>query len=78
MQEYEKTFGPFVLLSKKRYVGKKYEFDPDKSYINSMGIVLKRRDNAGIVKHVYGGIIDKIMDDKDIEGSKEFLREELK
>merc|ERR1711907_119015 len=28
--EYEKTFWPFVLLSKKRYVGNKYEEDPNK------------------------------------------------
>ena len=27
----------------------------------SMGIVLKRRDNAPIVKDVYGGIIDILM-----------------
>ena len=29
-----------------------------------MGIVLKRRDNADIVKHVYGGVIDILMNQK--------------
>ena len=44
--EYEKTFLPFCLLSKKRYVGMLYELDPHKCKRKSMGIVLKRRDNA--------------------------------
>ena len=59
--EYEKTFMPFALLSKKRYVGMLYEEDPDVCYRKSMGIVLKRRDNADIVKDVYGGLIDILM-----------------
>ena len=39
-----------------------------------MGIVLKRRDNAPIVKDVYGGIIDILMKDKDIEKAIKFLK----
>ena len=76
--EYEKTFMPFCLLSKKRYVGMLYEEDPDVCKRKSMGIVLKRRDNAHIVKDVYGGIIDILMKDKDIEKSIEFLHSMLK
>ena len=34
--EYEKTFMPFCLLSKKRYVGMLYETDPHKCYRKSM------------------------------------------
>jgi DNA polymerase elongation subunit (family B) len=75
--EYEKTFWPFVLLSKKRYVGNKYEFDTKKYKQTSMGIVLKRRDNAEIVKDIYGGVIDIIMNKKDIKASKQFLKESL-
>ena len=63
--EYEKTFDPFILLSKKRYVGNLYEMNPDKYKRKSMGIVLKRRDNAPRVKVIYGGIIDIIMSQKD-------------
>ena len=59
--EYEKTFLPFILLSKKRYVGMLYEFDIEKGKRKEMGIVLKRRDNAPIVKDVYGGVIDILM-----------------
>ena len=71
--EYEKTFMPFCLLSKKRYVGMLYELDPTKGTRKSMGIVLKRRDNAPIVKDVYGGIIDILMKEKDVEKAIEFL-----
>tara|TARA_Y100000389_G_C17471366_1_gene531537 strand:- start:16532 stop:20272 length:3741 start_codon:yes stop_codon:yes gene_type:complete len=71
--EYEKTFMPFALMSKKRYVGMLYEEDPNKCKRKSMGLVLKRRDNAPIVKDVYGGVIDILMKDKDINKSIEFL-----
>ena len=73
--EYEKTFLPFCLLSKKRYVGILHEFDPKKGKRKSMGIVLKRRDNAPIVKDVYGGIIDILMKDKNIEMAIQYLQE---
>jgi DNA polymerase elongation subunit (family B) len=42
-----------------------------------MGIVLKRRDNAPIVKHVFGNVIEKIMIDKDLNKSVEWLKETL-
>ena len=73
--EYEKTFMPFILLSKKRYVGMLYEENPDKGKIKFMGIVLKRRDNASIVKDIYGGIIDKIVKEKSIVKAMNFTRE---
>lgn len=78
--EYEKTFLPFCLLSKKRYVGMLYEDDPTPGacYRKSMGIVLKRRDNAPIVKDVYGGIIDILMKEKSIDKSLEYLNTMLK
>lgn len=76
--EYEKTFLPFCLLSKKRYVGLLYEDNPDDCKRKSMGIVLKRRDNAPIVKEIYGGIIDILMKEKDIEKAAEFLQTNIK
>jgi DNA polymerase elongation subunit (family B) len=72
--EYEKTFMPFCLLSKKRYVGMKYELDPNKCSRNEMGIVLKRRDNAPIVKDVYGGVIDILMKEQNIQKAMDFLQ----
>ncbi len=47
---YEKSLYPFIIFSKKRYVGNLYEFDVNSFKQKSMGIVLKRRDNANIVK----------------------------
>ena len=76
-QEYEKVLYPFIILTKKRYVGNLYEKNPNKFYQKSMGIVLKRRDNANIVKKIYGGIIDIILNKQDIDESIKFLREEL-
>jgi len=72
--EYEKTFMPFCLLSKKRYVGMLYETDPNKCKRKEMGIVLKRRDNAPIVKDVYGGIIDILMKKQSIPDAVQFLK----
>jgi DNA polymerase elongation subunit (family B) len=76
--EYEKTFMPFCLLSKKRYVGMLYETDPNKGKRKEMGIVLKRRDNAPIVKDIYGGIIDILMKKQNIQEAIDFLRSCLK
>jgi DNA polymerase elongation subunit (family B) len=74
---YEKCLYPFILFSKKRYVGNLYEMDDKKFKQKSMGIVLKRRDNANIVKKIYGGVIDIILNKQDIDESIKFLREEL-
>ena len=76
--EYEKTFYPLILISKKRYVGNKYEMDHTKCYRDSNGIVLKRRDNAPIVKHVFGNVIEKIITDHSIAAAHEFLQNTLK
>ena len=43
-----------------------------------MVIVLKRRDNAPIVKDVYGGIIDILMKEKNIDDASKFLEDALK
>jgi len=75
--EYEKTFMPFCLLSKKRYVGMLYETDPNKCKRKEMGIVLKRRDNAPVVKDIYGGIIDILMKEQNIQKAIDFLKSSL-
>lgn len=74
---YEKTFHPFILVAKKKYVGLLYEKDPKKYFLKSMGIVLKRRDNAPIVKILVGGIIDHILKNRDINKAIEYAREVL-
>ena len=74
---YEKCLYPFILFSKKRYVGNLYEKDINKFKQKSMGIVLKRRDNANIVKKIYGGVIDIILNKQDLNFSVKFLKDEL-
>ena len=59
--EYEKTFMPFILLSKKRYVGMLYEEDPHKGSMKFMGLSLKRRDSCDYLKDTYGGILNILM-----------------
>lgn len=73
--EYEKTFYPFALFSKKRYIGMKYEDDPDHCKQANMGVVLKRRDNAPIVKDVYQSVVDMIMKERDLEKSVEVAKD---
>ena len=73
--EYEKVFCPLMLITKKRYGGEKYEFDVNKSKFTSMGIVLKRRDNAPILKYTYQGVMNKIMKELSIEKAIEFVKQ---
>ena len=76
--EYEKTFMPFLLLSKKRYVGELYETNPDKCKTKSMGIVLKRRDNASCVKDCYGQVVDMLMTGQTADTAADSVRNYLK
>tara|TARA_R100001163_G_C5068174_1_gene208070 strand:+ start:3598 stop:8802 length:5205 start_codon:yes stop_codon:yes gene_type:complete len=77
--EFEKAIWPFMLVSKKRYHGHYYTvWGKSSFYPNSMGIVLKRRDNAKIVKHIFGGVLDIIMEEHDIQKSIRFCKEETK
>ena len=73
----KKTFLPFCLLSKKRYVGILYEEDPNKGKRKEMGIVLKRRDNAPIVKDIYGGVIDILMKEQVVHKAVDFVKKSL-
>ena len=77
---YEKTFYPFILFCRKRYVGMKYEEDPNpaKAKRMSMGIVLKRRDNAPIVKDVFGGALDMLLQEKDVKKAAAYVKQKLK
>lgn len=75
--EYEKTFYPFILFCRKRYVGMMYGDDTVKCYRKSMGIALKRRDNAPIVKDVFGGALDILMEKRDIRAAQKFVQDML-
>lgn len=67
--EYEKTFWPLLLLAKKKYVGNMYERDSNAYCLKSMGIVLKRRDNAPIVRKVMTALLDRLLNNLDVKGA---------
>jgi DNA polymerase elongation subunit (family B) len=75
--EYEKTFLPFIMFCRKRYVGMMYEDDVKKCKRKEMGIALKRRDSAPIVKDVFGGALDILMEDRDIRKAQKFVQDIL-
>ena len=75
--EYEKTFFPFILFCRKRYVGLMYEDDIVKCKRKTMGIALKRRDNAPIVKDIYGGALDILMETRNIKNCQSFVKDML-
>jgi len=74
---YEKTLMPFILLSKKRYVGMLYETDPKKGKMKYMGLSLKRRDSCDYLKDTYGGILNILMKENDINKAIGFLDKSL-
>ena len=75
---YEKTLMSFILLSKKRYVGMLYEFNPNKGKLKFMGLPLKRRDSCDYLKDVYGGILTILMKEPDnVQKAIEFLNDSL-
>jgi DNA polymerase elongation subunit (family B) len=75
--EYEKTFLPFALMAKKKYIGNKYEDNPDYYTQTSMGVVLKRRDNANIVKKIVGGMVNIMMNEIDIDKTIRFIKQSI-
>jgi len=76
--EFEKVFQPFILLTKKRYIGKKYENmkDPFKlKEITKSGIAITRRDYCNMVKNCYSEVINVIVnDDGNIDDSVEIYK----
>jgi DNA polymerase elongation subunit (family B) len=56
---YEKTLMPFILLSKKRYVGMLFEDEAKgDGKLKYMGLSIKRRDSCDYLKEIYGRILN--------------------
>ena len=72
--EFDKAFYPFIIFSKKRYVGNMYEENADDYYQKSMGLATKRRDYANIVKTIYGGAIKILLTNKDVGAAAAFVK----
>jgi len=74
---YEKTLMPFILLSKKRYVGMLYENDANKGKLKYMGLSIKRRDSCDYLKDTYGGVLNILMNENNIKPAIQFLENSL-
>jgi len=73
--EFDKAFDPLLMFSKKRYAGNMYEENADDYVHKYMGIALKRRDNAPIVKTIYGGAMKMLLNSRDVVGAFRFVQE---
>lgn len=73
--EFDKAYHPLLLFSKKRYAGNMYEENADDYVHKYMGIALKRRDNAPIVKTIFGGAMKMLLDKQDVAGAFQFVKE---
>lgn len=73
--EFDKAFDPLLMFSKKRYAGNMYEENPDDYVHKYMGIALKRRDNAPIVKTIFGGAMKMLLDKRDVVGAYQFVKD---
>jgi hypothetical protein len=75
--EFEKVYQPFILLTKKRYIGKKFEDirDPMKlKTLTTSGIAITRRDYCNMVKKCYKEVINSIMDNTNLEDAVEIFK----
>lgn len=54
-----------------------YEEDPNKGKLKYMGLSLKRRDSCDYLKDVYGGILNILMKENNINSAIDFLNKSL-
>jgi DNA polymerase elongation subunit (family B) len=73
--EFDKAFDPLLMFSKKRYAGNMYEENADDYVHKYMGIALKRRDNAPIVKTIFGGAMRMLLNSRDVGGAFKFIKD---
>ena len=75
--EFEKTYRPYLLFSKKRYAGNMFTKPDAPDYIDVKGLQLVRRDNAPIVKDVSTAILNAIMHERSPEKAITCARESV-
>lgn len=73
--EFEKVFSPFLLLSKKRYVGLKYTSLTKPPKLDMKGVQLVRRDTCPFVKRVCKEALNKIMYQQDLQAAIQVVRD---
>jgi hypothetical protein len=73
--EFDKIFDPMLMFSKKRYAGLMFEENADDYVTKYMGIALKRRDNAPIVKTIFGSAMRKLLMERDVVGATQLVQD---
>jgi DNA polymerase elongation subunit (family B) len=73
--EFEKVICPMILAAKKKYAGLFYMSKTAKYVFKSMGILLRRRDNAPIAKYVYGDVIEILLKENDVPKAVAFAQD---
>jgi len=73
--EYEKVYSPILLMAKKRYAAKMYEFDAEKATkIDIKGLQIVRRDSPPFVRTVMQRVLDAIMHERSFERALDVAR----
>lgn len=78
VMEYEKIFCPLLLVTAKRYAGRKYEFDHTKSKLNCNGLQLVKRDSPELCKETMSGFFKRALMDSDKGAAGKFVEEQVK
>eukprot|EP01102_Stenamoeba_stenopodia_P015985 TRINITY_DN5528_c0_g1_i1.p1 TRINITY_DN5528_c0_g1~~TRINITY_DN5528_c0_g1_i1.p1 ORF type:complete len:618 (+),score=144.96 TRINITY_DN5528_c0_g1_i1:159-1856(+) len=72
--DFEKVYYPFLLMKKKRYAGLLWTRPDKHDKMDAKGIESVRRDNCALVRNVVDGCLKKILIDRDIPGSIDFVK----
>lgn len=63
--EFEKIFHPFLLLKKKRYIGRKFDEDLEDKGIDAKGVETERKDTLPFLKDIYHSVRHELMYNRD-------------
>jgi hypothetical protein len=72
---YEKVYSPFILVSKKRYEGLKFEKEGEMPEVDTKGLDLVRRDRIPLARELQGTILDLILYKRDVHAAVTACRE---
>ncbi|KAH3761918.1 DNA polymerase zeta catalytic subunit [Pelomyxa schiedti] len=76
--QFEKLYHPCVLVTKKRYVGLKYDSRDKKPEMEAKGIELVRRDTCPLVQRIMGKTLRLLFDNRDLSKIKQYLERQWK
>jgi len=72
--DFEKTYMPYLLITKKRYAGLLFTKPGRADYIDTKGIECVRRDTCAMVRNALMTILKLFLEHNDKEGVKQYVR----